>query len=240
MEHLENIDTGAIIQVAGLLLVSAISQKVYEKGLEFWHTASASEWLIVLRGGEQVNAGIGMACFAWPGDTIITFPSKLNQVTFNVEQVTEEMQGVNVSGMLIWSVYREDDGPFRCYKAFGDDLQRNDPTMANDKIKNLAISILRDRIANLKIVDILRNRQKLRGGVKEEIQKLLTGWGMWLETVEIQDVLIASDTLFKNMQTEFRESTRQKAENISAEVSNELRNEQIDRDVGTAEIRQQC
>jgi regulator of protease activity HflC (stomatin/prohibitin superfamily) len=106
------------------------------------------------------------------------------------------MQGVSVTGMLVWSIYRKEDGPFKCYKSFGDDLNRDTPSMANEKIQNLAISIIRDRIANMSIGDVLQNRHKLRDGVREEIQKLITGWGIWLETIEILDVKIASSTLF--------------------------------------------
>ena len=95
------------------------------------------------------------------------------------------MQGVEVSGMLIWSVYRSDDGPFKCYKSFGSDLQQATPVVANDKLNSMAVSIVRDRIANFTINDILKNRSKLRNGVKDEMQKLLTGWGIWLETCEI-------------------------------------------------------
>ena len=95
------------------------------------------------------------------------------------------MQGVEVSGMIIWSVYRKEDGPMNAYKFFGDDLKKSVPSVANSKIENMAVAIVRDRIANLTINDILKNRSKLRNGVKEEMQKLLTGWGIWLETCEI-------------------------------------------------------
>jgi len=63
----------------------------------------------------------------------------------------------------------------------------------------MAISIIRDRIANLSLDDILKNRSKLRNGVKEEMQKLINGWGIWLETCEIQDVKISSRSLFSNL-----------------------------------------
>lgn len=137
------------------------------------------------------------------------------------------MQGVEVKGMLVWTVHREKDGPFRCYKAFGDDLKMKDPKEANSQLQNMAVSIIRDRIANLTINDILKNRQKLRNGVKDEMQKLLTGWGMWLETCEIQDVKIASRSLFNNLQTEFREKSRQEAEKISAETEDTMRQEAL-------------
>merc|ERR1711907_869424 len=82
----------------------------------------------------------------------------------------------------------------------------------------------------MKIMEILKNRDEVRDGVKEDIQKLIQGWGMWLETIEILDVQIASTNLFKQMQTKYRESTRQAAENFTATITNELRNDQIKRD----------
>lgn len=109
------------------------------------------------------------------------------------------MQGIEVSGMLIWSTYRLDNGPMDCYKFFGDDLKKATPSVANSKIEAMAIAIIRDKIANLTINDILKNRGKMRGGMKDEMQKILTGWGIWLETCEIQDVKITSQSLFVNL-----------------------------------------
>ena len=62
------------------------------------------------------------------------------------------------------------------------------------------------------------------------MQKLLTGWGMWLETCEILDVKITSKSLFTNLQTEFRSKTRMDAEKISAETQNVINKEALIRD----------
>jgi regulator of protease activity HflC (stomatin/prohibitin superfamily) len=97
------------------------------------------------------------------------------------------------------------------------------PKVANQKLENMAVSIIRDRIANMTINDILKNRQKLRNGVKDEMQKVITGWGIWLETCEVVDVKIASRSLFNNLQTEFREKSRQDAEKIQGEINNTIR-----------------
>lgn len=129
--------------------------------------------------------------------------------------------------MLLWSVYRTN--PLKCYKNFGDDLNEDYPKSANEKLESMAVSIVRDRIANMSIDEILKNRNKLRSGIREEVQKLLTGWGMWLETIEIQDVRIASDTLFKNLQTDFREKMRHSAVTISSEIQNELNTDAMNR-----------
>jgi len=139
--------------------------------------------------------------------------------------------------MLIWSVHRQDEGPFRAYKAFGDDLKKKVPVDANHKLENMAVSIIRDRIANLSLNDILKNRSKLRNGVKEEMQKILSGWGIWLETCEVQDVQITSRSLFTNLQTEFRESSRQEAERISANTDKTINEEALVRQAAMDKLR---
>lgn len=44
------------------------------------------------------------------------------------------MQGIEVAGTLVWSVRRDGDGPYTCYKSFGDDLKRATPRDANAQI----------------------------------------------------------------------------------------------------------
>jgi hypothetical protein len=39
----------------------------------------------------------------------------------------------------------------------------------------------------------------LRDEMKADLQKQLTGWGIWLETVEITSVRICSKALFEDM-----------------------------------------
>jgi len=195
--------------------------------LALWKESLANEWLLVIRNGKLTKSGIGLCTYIMPGDQCVKFPSLISQVNFTAQQVTSEMQGVEVSGMLIWSILRNDDGPFRAYKCFGEDLANSTPHMANQKLESMAVSIIRDRIANFTINDILKNRSKLRNGVKDEMQKILSGWGIWLETCEIQDVKISSKSLFLNLQTEFREKSRMEAEQIQANTENTIKEEAL-------------
>lgn len=214
-----------------LLLLTGAAHFGYKLAIKFWVESKANEWLIIIRNGKMINQGIGLATWVMPGDQTIKFPSLINQVTFKASQVSAEMQGVDVTGMLIWSVNRAADGPFKCYKSFGDDLKQDTPIVANGKLESMAISIIRDRIANMSLNDILKNRNKLRDGMKDEMQKVITGWGIWLETCEVTDVTIASRSLFTNLQTEFREKSRQEAEKISAETENTIKSEAIVRNI---------
>lgn len=137
--------------------------------MNFWVSANANEWLLVIRSGKLKSAGIGACQWRLPGDQTVKFPSLIHQVNFTAQQVSAEMQGIEVGGMLIWSILRTEDGPMNCYKFFGDDLQSSSPTVANGKIQAICVAIIRDRIANMTLNDILKNRSKLKQGVKDEI-----------------------------------------------------------------------
>ena len=209
---------GLMTYVLPLLIMGFAGKKAFQIAIQYWVEGKANEWILVIRNGVLVKKGVGMATMTLPGDQVVKFPTMVGQVNFVAEQVSSEMQGVRVTGMLIWSVHREGEGPFRAYKAFGDDLKKKVAVECNHKLEKMAVSIIRDRIANMTLHDILKNRSKLRNGVKEEMQKILHGWGIWLETCEVQDVQIASRSLFTNLQTEFREKSRQEAEKISADT----------------------
>jgi hypothetical protein len=58
----------------------------------------------------------------------------VNKVTFETEQVTSEMQGVRVTGMLVWSIYRKGEGPLNAYKNLGEDLSSGNPNTANENL----------------------------------------------------------------------------------------------------------
>lgn len=117
------------------------------------------------------------------------------------------MQGVEISGFAFWSVYRNDDGPFRCYKY----MEGGD---ANSNVRAMCESVLRNLIANSTLEEVLRNRNHLRDNMKNELKDQFKGWGIWLESVEITEVKISSNRLFTDLQAEFRQETQLKAQKI--------------------------
>ena len=94
----------------------------------------------------------------------------------------------------------------------------------------MCISVIRDRVANMTIMDILRYRNKIKAEIQKTLQDTLSGWGMKIDTVEISNVRIKSHDLFKNMQTEFREQKNLIAEQIRSETENQIRNDKLSRD----------
>jgi len=52
--------------------------------------------------------------------------------------------------------------------------------------------------------------------------EVVKGWGVWVETFEITDVKISSDSLFKDMQTKFREEMKYQATMNQLGIDNKL------------------
>lgn len=155
----------------------------------------------------MVKAGVGLKTWRGPLDTTVVFTSKVERVYFSANNVTVEMQGIIIQGNAFWSVFREEDGPFRCYKY----LQGCD---ANESVRALCQSVLRNLIANSTIDQVMKNRSHLRDNMLKELKNQMKGWGIWLESVEITQVRISSEKLFKDLQAQFRQDTRLKAELI--------------------------
>ncbi|CAL6062784.1 SPFH_domain/Band 7 family protein [Hexamita inflata] len=81
-----------------------------------WQSANPNEWLLIIQNGKLKKAGVGLKALVWPTQTAVKFPSAIQRIEFSANNVTKEMQGIEVSGFAIWSVNREGDGPFKSYK----------------------------------------------------------------------------------------------------------------------------
>eukprot|EP01002_Notosolenus_urceolatus_P002817 NODE_1740_length_1315_cov_71.873618_g1449_i0.p1 GENE.NODE_1740_length_1315_cov_71.873618_g1449_i0~~NODE_1740_length_1315_cov_71.873618_g1449_i0.p1 ORF type:complete len:368 (+),score=108.69 NODE_1740_length_1315_cov_71.873618_g1449_i0:80-1105(+) len=196
--------------------------------------AGPNEWLLVIRNGHLLKCGIGAQVFQWPFDQVVRFPTRINQVDFKAQQVTKEMSGIEVTGFINWVCYRNDDGPWRAFQNFPELAQGQQPSQANKNLARLAESIIRSQVANASMDEILKKRSELRQKIRQEFQAQVTGWGVWLETVEITEVRILSQTLFNDLQERFRQASHREAENIRMESQREIDSKRVQQDLVAA------
>merc|ERR1740123_691822 len=186
-----------------------------------YETAKPNEWMLVIENGVCKRSSVGLVHFRTIGQSIVKFPSKMFNLEFTAMQVTKEMQGVKVTGFANWSIYREDDGPYRAYKTF-DGLSTAGCKDANSNVRKLVEAVLRHAVSGMTINDVMTKRNEIRNHAKEQVLELTKGWGIWIETIEITDVVIMSKTLFNNMQAEHRQAMHMKAEKINMKTELEL------------------
>jgi len=145
-----------------MLLLGWITYQAYLYYLSLNVVGKPNEWVVVIKDGKQVRAGVGLNLTKGPFDQVAIFPSKVNKVNFQTQQITSEMQGLEVSAMIVWTIFREDDGPMRAFKNLGNDLITDVPTTANNLITSMASAIVRNTIANKTIKDIIEKRTEIR------------------------------------------------------------------------------
>ena len=189
--------------------------------------------MIVIRDGKLKQCGIGLQTFVNPFyDSVAKFPSSVRKVHFSAQQVSKEIQGIEITGVVLWSVHREEDGPFKYFKYSGSDAE-----MANENLRMVAESIVRNTVANHSINEILSQREMIRQTLKKGIMDAVSGWGMWVETVELTDVKICSRTLFEDLQAKFRQETNLTAERTRLETKQKITEERLQSELVLSEKR---
>lgn len=126
-----------------------------------------------------------------------------------------------MSGMLVWTINRVGEGPFNAYKNLGD-ISSGDPVSANESLVAMSTAVVRSCIANSTIKEMITNRKLLREAINKEMVEVVKGWGVWLETVEITGVTICSSALFKDLQTNYRETMRQQSTLFTMKIKSEI------------------
>ena len=81
--------------------------------------AQPDEWLLTIRNGALLRAGVGIQLWRRPGDVVVRFTSTMQRVSFTAAALTEERLPVTVEAFILWSVSSEDDAPFRAYQKLG-------------------------------------------------------------------------------------------------------------------------
>ncbi|MCC6557088.1 MAG: hypothetical protein IT372_29400 [Polyangiaceae bacterium] len=184
-------------------------------------TARPSEFLVHMRRGKVLpgSSGQGASCFKLPGDAVAVVPTTVQKLQFQAEQVTREKVGIEVTGL---AVYRIAD-PLIAFRM----LNFSFPERAQEKLEELLVEMfvgaVRRLVANLGVEECLtRRKEGLAEELMREIQPVVSGhgrvddatdkgWGIVLDTIEIQDVRILSETVFSHMQAGYRQEQERRA-----------------------------
>jgi len=173
---------------AGLvfLLSIAIIRSRYRK-------FTTNYYVIHFRRGRVKSAGLGGAFFLLPIiDEFVVIPTTAQKVDIDAERViSRENQEVIIKGFLVWRVV----DPAKTFSSI-------EWTKISVTLKDIAESVIRTTCANMSLIDILRERQKIVNAITSELDAIVADWGIKIETVEIREVDVVNRELLKNLQAE--------------------------------------
>lgn len=210
-------------------------------------TARPSEYLVHVRRGRELrgSSGQGATCFKWPWDAVAIVPTSLQRLQFAADQVTAERVGVEVVGLAVYRIAE----PLLAYRV----LNFSFPERAQEKLEEtltaMFIGAARRLIANLSVDDCLQKRKSalatelLReiapvvGGKGAASDGTAQGWGVVIDTIEIQEVRVLSEKVFANMQAPYRSALEQRAREAKAAADKEVQTREARYRQATEEVR---
>jgi len=74
-----------LIPAAVIVGVCIAFASVFKMLQSLYVSGEANEWVLIMRNGKMVKAGVGLSCFRAPFDQVATFPAQVKRVTFKSE-----------------------------------------------------------------------------------------------------------------------------------------------------------
>lgn len=177
-------------------------------------TAKPSEYLIHVRRGKirRSSTGQGAGCFKWPWDSVAVIPTTINRLRFTADQVTLEKVGVQITGLAVYRIAE----PELTFRMLNFSYSERAQEKLGEILTEMFVGATRRLVANLRVEDAMtRRKESIARELMAELVPIVegrgrtddstaTGWGVILDTVEIQDVQVLSETVFQDMQARFR------------------------------------
>ena len=207
--------------------------------------AQPDEWLLCIRNGRLVKAGVGVYLWRRPGDVVARFTSTVQRVGFNVEALSAERLRVSIGGFIFWSVSTDREGPFRAFQKLGlanldsrrHQLQNPKHLLATPQhraFQQLLGAAVQRLAANKSLDDLLLKQDLLVGELGAQLAALEPEMGIHIERIEFLQVRPVDKSLLRQMSAEVEERLREEAANIHLQTSERAQRNTIESDARIA------
>jgi flotillin len=188
-------------------------------------SAAPHQHLLVIRNGTVIRSMQGGSCFKLPADVVALVDTSVHRLQFTADQVTREKTGVRVTGLAVFRVVE----PELAYRM----LNLDEPSEYHEILREMFTGATRRLVANLTLEDCLtRRKDALASELLAEVAPVVQGggqaadgtdrgWGVVIDTIEVQDVRILSEEVFSRLQAPYREGLALEAVRAEAEVEEE-------------------
>jgi len=177
-------------------------------------TAKPSEYLVHMRGGRvrRRSTGQGASCFKLPWDSVAVIPTTIDRLQFTADQVTLEKVGMRVTGLAVYRIVE----PEIAFRMLNFSYAERASQKLAEILREMFVGATRRHVANLRVEDVMtRRKDAIAAELLAELAPVLDGrgrvddstsmgWGVVIDTVEIQDVRVLSEEVFANMQAGYR------------------------------------
>lgn len=201
--------------------------------------ARPDEWLLRVRNGRMVNAGVGIVLFRWPWDAVVRFTSTIQRVGFAVEALSEDRIRVTVEGFILWSVESKGEEPFRAFQRLGvvnldrppTDLRspRHLLTTPQHKAFQQLLAAAVQRLAGTRtLASLLGKQDTLVEELRERLRTTESEMAIRVDQVEILRVRAADEELMDELSAEVEARVGDEAARARLEVSERAKKRELE------------
>lgn len=194
--------------------------------------AKPSEYLVCTHRGQidRKRSGQGMRIFKWPWHSVAIVPTTLQRIEFTADQVTRERVGVTVTGIAVYRIAE----PLLAFRVLNFTYGEAASEKLAATLREMFVGSARRLIANLSLEDCLtRRKEAIAGYLMDEIAPVVggegspddtttKGWGVVIDTIEIQQVQIQSKQVFAHLQAPYRAEIAARAQLAELEREREV------------------
>jgi len=184
----------------------------------FFERALPNEYLVAI-GKKNSKPILGGKRFKW-FKKFVHVPAFVQRLKFSTDNANIHYQGIEIVGYASWRINPE--SPEKSISTLDFFDEHNPMEKTNEELKTICIEAVRHVIANMTIDDALKKKDDIAESLIIQLRTIENKWGIIFDQVGIEQVRIMSDSLFHNLQSEFRSKLQLSAEISDMETQREI------------------
>lgn len=227
---------GSFLKTSEELQLEKEPIRVRETGWLFWKRVIVppNVYVVQTRSGrrESVTIGLGLSFRYNPAtDAYLVVPAAMQTIGVVANCISQEKQGINILAYVQWQI---DDFSI-AYRKLDFSDSRDPLGIVNAQLREQAEAAIKDKIATMSVEEVLTDKEPI---IEELTTRLKTvaegrggageGLGIKIVTVQLKEALIASQSLWENLQAPFRHEKQKTARISELTMQDEVRVKELE------------
>ena len=197
------------------------------------------EWVLKIRNGKLISAGIGIVAVRWPWERIVRFTAAMQRVAFTSSALSSETLSVTVEGFALWSVSPASDGPFKAFSKLGIVDTRELPDRADRHRKHLlqrpqhkafqllVAALVERQVAHIPLRSLLSRPDEFVARFREQLIAEVRPMGVEIDDVQILHIRPTDPAFLRQLSADIEERTREEASKRRLSADEEIEQRKV-------------
>jgi hypothetical protein len=202
------------------------------------------EWVLQIRDGRCVRAGVGVVVLRRPLDTVVRFSSAVQRVSFTASALTTDLVETTIRGYVLWSISPEGEAPFVAFRRLGLDgggaANPNRHLLSKPQHRAFQTAIAaaaQSRASSFTFAELALDQGRFVERLAEACRDTMGGMGVQVDEVQVVEVHATSELVQGDLTAPAKQRIHEDAE--TARVASDQRLRALKADAETQAARKE-